>query len=325
MERCKKSYFETLQRLNVALKNRNLPPVEVDPKQMWFGNTDFDPFSREMVDFNSSTQFSIDFVVVQGREPQIDILHRNIPFAWYIVPPKATWSAARAAQEARFWYEAVIGPLPANIGKPKAEYSDNYNGGKYNDGEWTVDWPRVDAQGHRFEIDHVTCIMDEKNGMSFLSCYLASSYTEGQKVVVKPGDAAASARPQAKRLMQLLFTNPMVLPVIMPGTTGGPGWLDWQGWVDWWNNGSSGGKTSLWSWLKGYSVTQVGAPDLRIVNPNHVLNSKTLTEMPYGDIVARLAWVVTFRVTKPSGVSGLVEIWIDTETGEILGGTDAGN
>jgi len=325
LELCKKRYFETLQRLNDALKSRNILPVEADSAQIRSDTyTDY-PIPIEVLHMEDADVFEMSFVTGQPRrEATIQRVYRHLPPGpSATAPPGPGWSEAQAVQEARFWHEAVLGAFPYSIGKPSAKYSKG--GGEYNSSAWWVEWPRVDAQGHRFVNDSVLGIINEKSGVAYLYRSFPSSYAEGQKVIVNPVQAAKTAGPGAKKLVQLFAAVP---PAPLPGIAYVPGlpppsagWTDWQAWKDWCDTKYTSAWASFRSWMRGYTVTQIGTPKLLIVNPNHVLDHDPLTLMPPYDIVARLAWVVNFSVINPDGKKATIEMWIDTETGSAVGGT----
>lgn len=81
-------------------------------------------------------------------------------------------------------------------------------------------------------------------------------------------------------------------------------------------------------WLKNYSLGQATA-DLEIVNPNYLPDQPNMESLGASfNPAARLAWVVTYQKSyngpksseNASPIGGDIEVWIDAETGALLGG-----
>jgi hypothetical protein len=85
---------------------------------------------------------------------------------------------------------------------------------------------------------------------------------------------------------------------------------------------------AVW-YLENYTLLELKAAALKIVNPNHILEMKSVEDFAnLGDIEAKLAWVVTFPAryagSVPEGermpVERQVDVWLDAHTAEFLGG-----
>jgi len=281
----RRAFFATLENLNGALKSKGLPIVGVDPEQVRVVLKD-SILGPKTVLVHVNPAFNVEFLrpTDRAKSPSIAGFYRDIPLSWlgsYDAPPKPVWNSERAVQEGKFWYGAVYGEPLAHVGAAETEFEDQMNLPKYREGEWVIRWRRIDAEGHRFQLDNIYCTLDEKFGVSFLSRLFVSTFAEGQKVLVSADQAMAVAQ----RAAQKLLAGPM---------------------------------TSAWP--KGLTLIPEGKPETLIVNPNHLMKYKTPDEVPVGDVVARLAWVTKFRASDDKGSDAFIFLWIDTETKEVLGG-----
>jgi hypothetical protein len=207
----------------------------------------------------------------------------------YKEKPQPTWPTEKAVSVAEGFVRALLGEFPKSLSLVKAEYYwPTRNPPYYYEGEWFLEWARRDSEGHLFAGDRVIVRIIEAQGPYLASIELVSNYEEkGLKPIAKE-TAIEKALPAAKEIM---------------------------------NCPAVGG------WFAGLSITGAPLAELRIVNPNHITHAKSLEEIGHGDQKARLAWVVTYPVkyagppqSGPVPTSGDVEVWIDAETGEFLGG-----
>jgi hypothetical protein len=205
-------------------------------------------------------------------------------FTFYAAAPKPTWTQERAIKEARDWYKTVIGTFPKNVGTPVTEFMPGLDPPKYYDGQWSIRWPRIDSQGHQFYQDTISGTLNEKYGITSFANNFISKYTDGQKILVSKDQAIEIGRATALKLL------------------GSPLAADWSA---------------------GLSLHSAATAELWIVNPYHILNYKSfeaMMEANEGSLNARLAWVTEYRAENAQGMGRYVDVWVDTETKEILGG-----
>ncbi len=153
---------------------------------------------------------------------------------------------------------------------------------------WFVEWVPTSREGEEFLNDRAAITLSELAGLIVLNLELTSAY-EGRPSTLLDKDKAIRL---ATRLSAKVAASKPIL-----GTYGE-------------------------LLLEG----QTGA-ELKIVNPNHILRVTDPADLCRGDRKARLAWVVTFgakRKTRFEGESrprsAEVDVWIDAETGGLLGG-----
>jgi hypothetical protein len=276
-------FAETLSRVNNLLKSEQWPVLAYDPKSLKTTSS-FDPTWRNtVVEVDSSSGIEVSILL-----DSFDVVsfQRNFPEAEYInydAPPKPKWQTDQAVDKAKTWVKALLGRIPDNIGKPKAQYTPLLNLPKYHEGTWTISWPRVDAQGHLFTNDVINVIFSEKFGIIAYACVFTSKYNESQKIVISHDQAIKIAQPAAQKLLDSPLTA---------------------------------------DWSKGLNLLPAATTELWIVNPNHILKYNSFEEaaMAGSDITARLAWAVEYRAVNAQGMGRSIDVWVDTETGEVLGG-----
>ncbi len=281
--RYEKVFSGTMARINSVLNSQHLAILSYDPKQLRFTLSPDQTWRTTVVQINSSSGLE---ARILSNTFEVVSFQRDFPSEEYIdcdTPPKPKWQTDQAINEARTWVKSILGNVPQNVGKPRAEYAPGLNLPKYQEGTWTVSWPRIDSHGHLFAGDVVNVILSEKFGLIALSYIFNSKYTDGQKVLVSREQAIEAGRSAAQQLL------------------GSPLTADWSG---------------------GMSLRPAATATLWVVNPNHLLQYKSFEDMATttGDATARLAWIVEYRVENAQGMGRYVDVWIDAETKEILGG-----
>jgi hypothetical protein len=208
-------------------------------------------------------------------------------------PPKMIWSKEQVQAKAERFVVAVLGKMPEEAGKeavvdftPKVLFAADKSR-KYQFGTWRVVWYRQNKQGVKFLHDTlIVQMIDGEEPLGF-GYNFWSSYQDNNVEPISPEKAVALAKAVAPKIM-----------VWPPGAM----------------------------WLKDHTLVDTPKWELWIVNPNHLLSQSEIGGI--GDATARLAWVVTYPKAysgpkKPGGgvpAGGDLEVWIDAETGEFLGG-----
>ena len=279
-DRYRKVFFETLGKWNKILEAKKLPVIPCNPNdvRVEYGS---ELSEDDIVEADINPVFGVKF---SPDSPNVSEVARGIPLEWlgsYDAPPKPTWTPDQAIKEAKFWYEAVIGKLPNNVGKPVAKFSPKPNSHKFRNGQWTVTWPRVDDEGHPFRMDNIYCTLDEKWGADFLTCFFVSKFKDGQNITISSSQATEMGISVAKKLLP----SPMFS-----------------------------------QWTSGLTLQGDTKTELQIVNPNHILKYKSLNDLPPEiDLAARLVWVVKCHISNGKGDDHYLYLWIDTETKEVIG------
>jgi hypothetical protein len=280
--RYRKIFFDAMLRINSISTSQHLPILSYDSKRLRFTLSPNEIWRTTVAQVNSPG-LELDIL---SNTLEIVSFQRDFPPQEYInydTPPKPAWRTDQAINEAKLWVKGILGRVPANIGKPRAEYAPGLNLPKYHEGTWTVSWPRIDSQGHLFAGDVVNVILSEKFGLIALSYIFNSKYTEGEKILVSREQAIEIGRLAAQKLL------------------GSPLTVDWS---------------------NGMNLVPYGTAALWVVNPNHLLQYKSLEDMATttGDATARLAWIVEYRAENAKGMGRYVDVWVDAQTKNILGG-----
>ena len=209
-------------------------------------------------------------------------------------PPKTIWSKEQVRAKAERFVVAVLGKMPEEAGKePAIEFTPKVlfapgGGKKYQCSTWRVVWYRQNKQGIKFQGDTIMVSMIDGREPEGFSDNFRSSYQDSDVQPIPAEKAVALAKEQAPKIMA-------------------------------WRPGAM--------WLQNFMLIDKPKWELQIVNPNHLLNQSQIGGG--GDAAARLAWVITYPKfytgpKSPSGAAppgGDIEVWIDAETGEFLGGT----
>jgi hypothetical protein len=280
--RYEKVFSDIIAKINDGLKARQIAYLVPVPKRGIIASND-DPFRKQqIVTVSFNPQINVQIV---PKSFEVVSFYRDVSAAGlgsYDTPPKPKWTPDQAIKEARAWYENVLGKFPGNAGSPIAEYDPGLNPPKYYDGQWAVRWPRDDGHGHQFSQDTISVTLNEKYGITSLANNFTSKFPHDQKILISKDQAIAVGRSVAQKLLSSPLTA---------------------------------------DWSKGLSLLPAATAQLWVVNPNHILRYNSLEELasaPF-DSTARLAWVVTYRASNGS-MGRDVEVWIDAETKEAIGG-----
>ena len=150
------------------------------------------------------------------------------------------------------------------------------------DGTWVVRWGRREGD-YKYKKDYIALGIYEKNGLESYSYDFFSDYHPPKNLSISQSQAIETAQ---KNVVKIIHS---------PYFAGA---------------------------FNGYKIGKVDSSELMIVNPNYA-QKKMVYNSIHPDPYARLAWVVRFEcipTVKNSPSGGLCEVWIDIETGEILGG-----
>lgn len=151
------------------------------------------------------------------------------------------------------------------------------------EGGWGVDWKRR-ADGYVYYYDSIGISVHEKYGLWGYNYNFFSLYHPPQKINITKDQAVEIAKKNIDKIMH----SPL-----------------------------------LGGWYDGYKAGELDSVELMIVNPNYIhIFKKNYVPIPVPD--AKLGWVARFicvtNKNRPSTQLLPTEIWIDAETGELLGG-----
>ena len=211
---------------------------------------------------------------------------RKIDETTYTEEPKPTKSQEDMVKEAERYITIINGSFPKNVCFSEAKFIPDTAGlksGYYHDGSWTVVWHRVEGE-YKYLWDYISLGIHEKYGLDAYHYELFSEYHPPKQINLSKEKAISIAKKNINKIMR----SPMV-----------------------------GG------WYEGYKAGEIKSAELMIVNPNYVhipRKDYSPTPQPY----ARLAWVIHFtsieKETNKEGMLSTSMIWIDADTGEVLGG-----
>lgn len=295
---CRKAYAPIIERINKIHKEEGLPAIAIAPNPP-FGLHDDSRFRAQLgvvgnrpgspaeVRFLGSEAQPAFFLSRQGSDA---VTGKGAKL--YNVEPPPQWSREKAVGVATRLLRLFVDDerfRQLKLRKAKFVYQFMQDD-RYYLGEWFMEWVRTSSEGEEFPNDRAWLSLSEVAGLQVLGVEWTSTY-EGRPSRLLDKDKAI-------RLAQRLSAK-VAESVPIRGTYG---------------KLSLEGQTSA---------------ELKIVNPNHILKMKIAYELCFrGDRRARLAWVVTFgakRETRFEGESrprsAEVDVWIDAETGELLGGT----
>lgn len=277
-------FSTTMAKINEVLESQHLSLITVDPAALVVRSSPNIYRKENQIEITAANGIEVD--LLPGSLEVIGF-QRDVPrdaSVSYDAPPKPAWTPDQAAEKSKAWIKALLGSIPSTLGKPKMNYQPDVNLPKYYDGVWYIGWPRTDSQGHYFGQDGITVVLSEKHGLTGFSYGFYSKYSDAQKIVVSHDQAIEIGRSAAQQLL------------------GSPLTADWSGRL---------------------KLLPAATAELVIVNPNHILKYKSFDEMSAaneGSLNARLAWVVEYRAENDKGMGRYVDVWVDTETKEILGG-----
>ena len=154
-------------------------------------------------------------------------------------------------------------------------------------GEWFISWGRKEGD-YKYRDDSIIIILDEEYGLHGYGYNFFSNYNPPQRINISKDRAIEIAKNNIDHMI----------------------------------NSSSGGGPDL------YKDNGIKTSELKIVNPNYFHDPKRYKIVPSS--YARLAWVMIFDCVGRDPIKvkeelaelapRKVEIWIDAETGEVLGG-----
>ena len=282
--RCIEQVGQAVKRLNVLLVSNHLPIMEFDPNNITIKSS-YDR-QRRLNFWKIRTPSHIYFDCLPKNCILVsvyrDFLYKNAPL--YDSPPKPTWTPEQAIEKAKLWARAVLNDFPSDVGVPQVNFKPQMELPKYHDGEWEIRWPRVDSQGHSFDLDALHVHLSEKLGLVDVNLRFVSTFDEVQGKTISKEEAIEASHSPAETLLHGDLARPYLPSGLQLGNA----------------------TASMW-----------------IMNPKDVFKSKTLTEMNTSEQTkARLAWVVVYPLM--NGAAPVpdqnVEVWIDAQTKEVIGG-----
>jgi hypothetical protein len=205
-------------------------------------------------------------------------------------PPSKQWTEGRVKDMARSFITAMLGSMPSKVSsEPSVRFSPGREGDQYYAGTWYVIFGRIDSKGHLFRRDSMGVSMRDGDGPSRLSVNFWSIYDDRSTESIPKEQALKAASEGAKKL------------------------LAWAPARDWFENSS---------------LVVGPQAELQIVNPNYLWERSSVEDAGSTiDLNARLAWVVTYKRSENAAIpdggkpaAGQLEIWVDAENGELLGG-----
>lgn len=277
-----KAAVDLLSKVNKDLKLRHISEFEI-PNKPTVSLTHDVLRQREIIWVRFSPQINVQFA---PKPFEVIAFYKSLApeqLNASAAPIKPAWTPEKAIKEAQAWYCVIIGKFPANTGTPTVEYvTPTSNPPKYYDGEWMIKWPRTDAMGNRFALDNITATVSEKYGITSLAKNFVSEFSENTKIAIPEKDAIEIARPVAQKLLK----SPLIS-----------------------------------QWATAAFIEDGASAKMWIINPNHILNYENIGDIATaGDLKARLAWVVKFRISNSDAQNRDIFIWIDAENADLLGG-----
>lgn len=228
-------------------------------------------------------------MVIDSRSGKI--MHCDNVFALYELDKsmhegadKPTKKKEEVLEEANKYVIAINGKLPEQAFFKECEFivSGWYDSKHSYDGAWVVRWGRKEGT-YRYKEDYIALGIYEKYGLEGYTYDFFSDYHPPKKLNIPQSQAIETAQKNINKIIHSSY---------FAGT------------------------------FNGYKVGKIDSSELMIVNPNYA-HKKMFNNRIHPDPYARLAWVVRFGCipkTKDFPAGGLCEIWIDAETGEVLGG-----
>lgn len=216
---------------------------------------------------------------------------RDVGNKYYPEPPKLKWTREKVASLAAGYAKAILGAqMPDNLGAPFVQTTPERDGLRYMDADWRVVWARVDKEGHRFHRDSLVVLLTDGHGPTNLGYNFWSHYDDKLITPIAQDKALALASEYAKQVLA-------------------------------WGPGAP--------WLQNFELINPPQMDLEVVTPNHLTTQPSIETLGHNsDLNARLAWVVYYKkkykgTISPGGlipIGGELQVWIDAENGQLLGG-----
>lgn len=187
-------------------------------------------------------------------------------------------------KEAERYVEILNGEIP----KEACLWEVDYNVGAWQkpgysyEGVWIVRWGRKEGD-YKYYSDSICVMINESLGLSSYGYNFYSDYHPPKKINISRYQAVKIAQKNVNKIINSSFFD---------------------------------------SLMRYYKADKVDSAELLIINPNYSHKLKSM-EDPYCTRNARLAWVVKFTlsVAKTGKADpNLLQVWIDAETGEVLGG-----
>jgi hypothetical protein len=280
---CLQQAIAAVERLNTVFVSRQLPPITFDVNHARITQP-YDRFRKSAVLAIWASNTELQCLPTGDPISILRDVFKNNPL--YPSEPIPLWTKERALTEAKGWVEAFLEGFPSNTGTPIVSYHCPALGmpPQYHDGQWRVIWPRIDSQGHEFGKDALNVMLMENRGLVSLYLNFFSQFEEVHGDLISKEEALAASRSSAEKLLK----TDLVRPFLPPGLK-----LDFA-------------EAELW-----------------VMNPNHILQCKTMEDMATSsEVAARLAWRVTylFPASDADSRKHFLEIWIDAQDKKVLGG-----
>jgi len=280
---CVQHAEDAFKRLNVLLTENHLLPLELDPVHLVITQPRDRQRKTNIWQIRTASYTVLQFL---PKSCALISIYRDTykDALLYDGPPKPTWTENQAIENAKKWVTAFLNYFPDNVGTPKIGFVDQRKVPEYYDGHWRIRWARTDSQGHRFDGDALSVELGEKQGLISISLNFYSTFDEIHDKLISEEDAIATSHSSAEILLHSELVRPLLPPGLKLGTA----------------------TASLW-----------------IMNPTHLLQSKTLDEASASEeIKARLAWVVVYTLMDGNAPASYhtLEVWIDAQTKEAIGG-----
>jgi hypothetical protein len=202
LSECKERVEAAIKALNALYINHHLEPIQIQPDQLQFQRQPDPRLQHNIWRTYLGLGTFVDCLPVTGALKTIirtDLINDS---ELYNSEPVPTWTPVQVAEEAKPWVQAFLGYFPKNLGTPVTQFgSDKRDAKRYYGGEWDILWPRVDAQGHRFERDDLVVNISEKLGLTLCGLHFDSTYQEATGKLISRDDALAAARAPAEALL----------------------------------------------------------------------------------------------------------------------------
>ena len=210
----------------------------------------------------------------------------------YDRPTQPAWSKEKVKRVADAWVTALLGSFPKDLALQEIAYDHPYmETPKYCVGTWTVNYARVDDDGHPFREDGVIVQIVERYGPYTIGVQMDSRFEKPRGELLSQEQAITKSGAFAERILRSEVAK---------------------------------------RHLHGYVFTGQKTAEMAVVNPNKILEVNDIHEMidMRRGREARLAWEIRYRLIhknrkKPGDcvpVEGELSVWIDATTGKFLGG-----
>ncbi len=282
-ERLTEIYFNTLKKINSPIID--IDKIKSTDLDIYSSKNENDPKKRTIT-IQSYKALSVEADPYSGKI--IGVNNNAVTKHWTVHEDKdkPTKNKDWAQAEAEKYLIVLFGQIPANSYLKDIKFL--IGGGPDNkhsyDGGWFVWWGRKEGE-YKFREDVIAVDVYEKLGFGGYTDYFFSDYHPPKNININKNQAIQIADKNINKIVRSPFFR---------------------------------------EFNRDYKIGKLDSAELIIVNPNYAsIKSGDLHAFANTKPYARLAWVVKYNnIANPSSgwPDAFFGIWIDAETGEILGG-----